>query len=176
MTPPHGLHRKHLSQQFFYLTLHFAFMPSMYNVGYYSLVIFLNWHYLFRPNQPSSGLQAVTIKESAAHCNAVLFLLCSSLWLLLAMWVNHLFYLGVHELYVFAIWFCLVCWLWLSWMLLLGQEFIVWWSAITVIHCSTFVVSCSCRMDHVENTPHWRMLRISCGHYLAVVIVNRAII
>jgi hypothetical protein len=29
--------------------------------------------YMFRPNRPSSGVQVVTMKESAAHCNSVLF-------------------------------------------------------------------------------------------------------
>jgi hypothetical protein len=69
---------------------------------------------MFRPNLPSSGVKVAVIKESAAHCNAVLFLLCSCLRLFLVMSVNHLFYLGVLELYVFALWFCLVCWLWMS--------------------------------------------------------------
>jgi hypothetical protein len=43
------------------LTLRFAFMPSMCNVGYYSLVVFLYGHYIFRPNQPSSGIQVMMI-------------------------------------------------------------------------------------------------------------------
>jgi hypothetical protein len=37
------------------------------------------------------------VKDSAAHCNAVLLFLCSCLGLLLVMWVNQLFYLGVLE-------------------------------------------------------------------------------
>jgi hypothetical protein len=65
----------------------------------------LYWHYKFRPNQPPSGVKVVLIKESSAHCKAVLFLLCSCLRLLLVMWVNQLFYLGVLELHVFALWF-----------------------------------------------------------------------
>jgi hypothetical protein len=56
------------------LTLRFASMPSMCNVSYYSL-IFLYWHYMFRPKQPSLGVQVFVIKESTAHCNTVLFLL-----------------------------------------------------------------------------------------------------
>jgi hypothetical protein len=28
---------------------------------------------MFRPNWPSSGIQVVMVKDSAAHCNAVLF-------------------------------------------------------------------------------------------------------
>jgi hypothetical protein len=32
-------------------------------------------HYMFRPNWPSSGVQVVMLKDSAAHCNAVAFLL-----------------------------------------------------------------------------------------------------
>jgi hypothetical protein len=75
---------------------------------------------------PSSGVQVVAIKESATHCDAVLFILCGRLRLLLVIWVNHLFYLGVLELHVFALLFCFACWLWLSWMFLLGWEF-VWW-------------------------------------------------
>jgi hypothetical protein len=69
---------------------------------------------MFRPNRPSSGERVVVMKESAAHSNAVLFLLCSCLGLHLVMWVNRLFYLGVLELYMFALWFCLVCRLWVS--------------------------------------------------------------
>ncbi|PNF19405.1 hypothetical protein B7P43_G03640 [Cryptotermes secundus] len=62
---------------------------------------------MFWPNQPSSGVQVVMIAESAAHCNAVLFLLCGGLGLHLVMWVSHLFFdLGVLELLVFASWFC----------------------------------------------------------------------
>jgi hypothetical protein len=34
-------------------------------------------HYMFRPNRPSSGAQAVVIKEPATQSNAVLCLLCS---------------------------------------------------------------------------------------------------
>jgi hypothetical protein len=34
------------------------------------------------------------MKESTAHCKAVLFLLCSCFGLLLVMWVNQLFYLA----------------------------------------------------------------------------------
>jgi hypothetical protein len=33
--------------------------------------------YMFRPNCPSSGVQAVVMKESAADCNVVLLFLCS---------------------------------------------------------------------------------------------------
>jgi hypothetical protein len=71
----------------------------MCNVGCYSLIVFLYWLYMFQPNRPSSGVQVVVIKEYAAHCNAVLFLLHRCLILLLVMWVNHLFYLGVLELH-----------------------------------------------------------------------------
>jgi hypothetical protein len=60
------------------LTSCFAFMPSGCNIGHYSL-IFLYWHYMFRPNRPSSGVQVVVMEESAAHCNAVLLFLCSCL-------------------------------------------------------------------------------------------------
>jgi hypothetical protein len=30
-------------------------------------------HYRFRSNWPSSGVQAVMVKDSAAHCNTVVF-------------------------------------------------------------------------------------------------------
>jgi hypothetical protein len=30
-------------------------------------------HYMFRPNWPSSGVQALVTKDSAAHCNTVFF-------------------------------------------------------------------------------------------------------
>jgi hypothetical protein len=30
-------------------------------------------HYVFRANWPSSGVQVVMVKYSAAHCNAVFF-------------------------------------------------------------------------------------------------------
>jgi hypothetical protein len=49
--------------------------------------------------RPSSGVQAVVIKECAAHCNAVLFVLYSCFRLHLVMWISHLFYLGVLELH-----------------------------------------------------------------------------
>jgi hypothetical protein len=38
--------------------------------------LFLNWtqfQYMFRPNWPSSGVQVVMVKDSAAHCNAIFF-------------------------------------------------------------------------------------------------------
>jgi hypothetical protein len=47
--------------------------------------------------------------------------------------VNLPSHLGVFELDVFALWFSLVCWLWLSSVFLLGREFFIWLSAITVI-------------------------------------------
>jgi hypothetical protein len=67
------------------LTLCFAFMPSICDVGYYSLG-FLYCHYMFRHNRPSSCVQVVVMKESAGHCNAILLLLCNYLGLLLVMW------------------------------------------------------------------------------------------
>jgi hypothetical protein len=45
------------------LTLRFASMPSMGNVDYYSLVVFLYWHNMFRPNRPSSDVQVVLINN-----------------------------------------------------------------------------------------------------------------
>jgi hypothetical protein len=41
--------------------------------------------------RPSSDVQVVVMKESAAHCEATFFLLCGCLGLLLVMWVNHAF-------------------------------------------------------------------------------------
>jgi hypothetical protein len=57
---------------------------------------------MFRPNQPSSGVQVAEVKDSAAHCKAGFFppTVVASGYLI--MWVAH----G-------CFWFCLVCWLWL---------------------------------------------------------------
>jgi hypothetical protein len=64
-----------------HLTLHFTFMPSMWNVGYCLFIVFslltlcfgltglhqvyrlLWWRNMFRPNRPSSGVQVVVMKE-----------------------------------------------------------------------------------------------------------------
>jgi hypothetical protein len=46
-----------------------VFAPSEYNVVHCSFI----GHYIFRPNWPSSGVQVVMLKDSAAHCNAVFF-------------------------------------------------------------------------------------------------------
>jgi hypothetical protein len=56
---------------------------------------------MFWPKWTSSVVEVAMIKEFAAHCNAVLFLLCGCLGLLPVMWVNHLFYLGVLELHIY---------------------------------------------------------------------------
>jgi hypothetical protein len=40
------------------------------------LSLFVYWtlfHYMFRPNWPSSGVQAVVTEDSASHCNAAFF-------------------------------------------------------------------------------------------------------
>jgi hypothetical protein len=50
-----------------------VFAPSKCNVVH----LFLYWtlfHYTFLSNWPSSGVQVVMVKLSAAHCNAVFFL------------------------------------------------------------------------------------------------------
>jgi hypothetical protein len=60
-------------------------------------LLFIVYHSMFRPNWPSSGVQVAVIKESAAHCNAVLLFLLNCLGLFLVMWVNQLLYLGVLE-------------------------------------------------------------------------------
>jgi hypothetical protein len=67
---------------------------------------------MFRPNRPSSGVQVVVVKESVAHCKAVLFLLTGCLGLVLVMWVNDCFNFGVLELHMFALfvmWDVLCC-------------------------------------------------------------------
>jgi hypothetical protein len=56
-----------------------------------------------RSRRPSSHVQAVVIKKSGAHCNAVLFLLYSCPGLHLAMWISYLIYLGILELHVLAL-------------------------------------------------------------------------
>jgi hypothetical protein len=51
-------------------------VPSMCNAVHCSFFVFLYWTvHVSGPNWPSSGVQGVTVKLSAAHCNAVLFLL-----------------------------------------------------------------------------------------------------
>jgi hypothetical protein len=52
-------------------------------------------HYMFRPNRPSSGVQVVVMKESAAHCEAVLFLSEYKYFWLCGL--TGCFYLGVLE-------------------------------------------------------------------------------
>jgi hypothetical protein len=56
---------------------------------------------MFRPNQPSSGVQVVVMKESAAYCNAVLLILCSFRGLILG-------YAGRSALVCLMV--LLVCW------------------------------------------------------------------
>jgi hypothetical protein len=43
---------------------------------------------MFRPNWPSSGIQAVTVKDSTAHCSAVFFLPIVVVSGYLVMWVT----------------------------------------------------------------------------------------
>jgi hypothetical protein len=80
-------------------------MPSTCNFDYYSPVVFLYWQYMFCPNQPSSAVPVVVVKESTAHCKAVF--LCGCLGLLLVMWVNVRFFFDVLELLVSAVRFSL---------------------------------------------------------------------
>jgi hypothetical protein len=47
------------------------------------IILFILYDYMFRPNRPSSGAQVVVMKESAAHCNAVLLFLYNYLGLIL---------------------------------------------------------------------------------------------
>jgi hypothetical protein len=42
---------------------------------------------MFRPKWPSSGAQVVVFQDSAAHCNAVFFLLLLLHLVILVMWV-----------------------------------------------------------------------------------------
>jgi hypothetical protein len=44
-------------------------------------------HYTFRPNWPSSGVQVVMVKDSAARCNEGFFLLLQLPLVILVMWV-----------------------------------------------------------------------------------------
>jgi hypothetical protein len=44
---------------------------------------FVYYRYMFRPNCPASGVQVVVMKESAAHCNAVLLFLRNYIGLIL---------------------------------------------------------------------------------------------
>jgi hypothetical protein len=37
-------------------------------------LLFIVYHYMFRPNRPSSGVRVFVMKDSAAHCNAVLLI------------------------------------------------------------------------------------------------------
>jgi hypothetical protein len=48
-------------------------VPSVCNVVDYSFFVYLYCLYKFQPNRPSSGVQVVLVKDSAAHCNAVFF-------------------------------------------------------------------------------------------------------
>jgi hypothetical protein len=49
----------------------------------FTRLLFILYHYIFRPNRPSSGVQFVVAKESAGHCNAVLLSLCNCLGLII---------------------------------------------------------------------------------------------
>jgi hypothetical protein len=53
---------------------------------------------MFRPNRPSSGVQVVMVKDSAAHCNVVFFPSTDVASGYLVMWVTISFYLGVFGL------------------------------------------------------------------------------
>jgi hypothetical protein len=44
-------------------------------------------HYVLRPNGPSSGVQVVMVKDSAAHCNTVIFPPSVVASVILVMWV-----------------------------------------------------------------------------------------
>jgi hypothetical protein len=52
---------------------------------------------MFLPNQPSSGVQVVVMKESSARCNALLLFFSYKYLGLYVMWVYRLFYLRVLE-------------------------------------------------------------------------------
>jgi hypothetical protein len=98
---------------------------------------------MFRPNRPSSGVQVVMVKDSAAYCNAVFFppIVVASGY---SGYVGyHQFYLCVSELHVVAfgfVWFvgygCLECSCWRG-------SSVVYWSAIIFVRCECFRdVSC----------------------------------
>jgi hypothetical protein len=82
-------------------------MPSVCNDGYNSLVFFIVTT-CFGLTGHLRVVRVVVIKESTAHCNAVLFLLSSCLELLLGMGVNRLFYLRVLELHSLSNQLCLL--------------------------------------------------------------------
>jgi hypothetical protein len=83
---------KHRDNFTFYVSVH-----SRLNI-----VVFLHCHYKFRPNRPSSGVQVV-IKGSAAHCNAVFFVLFGCLGLLRLCRLTICINFGVLELQVFVL-------------------------------------------------------------------------
>jgi hypothetical protein len=74
---------------------------------------------MFQPNWPSSGVQVVVMKESAAHCNAVLLFLCNCLRLILG-------YVGYQPvaMHMFALWFCWFVDLSLVWCVVLLNVFV----------------------------------------------------
>jgi hypothetical protein len=87
-------------------------VPFMCNVAHYFSSYSFIGHYTSRPDWPSSGVQAVVVKDSAAHSNAVFFppIVVVS---------GYFGYVGYHQFFLFPCvsrgcsCFCLVCWLWL---------------------------------------------------------------
>jgi hypothetical protein len=63
-------------------------VPSMCKIDHCSLYLFIG-HYIFRPNWPSSGVQVVMVKDSAAHCSAGFF---PRIVVVLVMWVTLSFF------------------------------------------------------------------------------------
>jgi hypothetical protein len=67
---------------------------------------------MFQPNWPSSGVQVVMVKDSAAHCNAVFFPPTVVPLVILVMWRTSVLF-GCPWVACGCFWLCVVCWLWL---------------------------------------------------------------
>jgi hypothetical protein len=64
---------------------------------------------MFRLNWPSSDVQDVMIKDSAAHCNAVFFPRILAAAVYFGYIGHHQFYFGCPCVARGCFWFCLVC-------------------------------------------------------------------
>jgi hypothetical protein len=65
------------------LTLHSTFYYLCATSVFTHCLLFIVYHYMFWTNWPSSGVQALVMKKSVAHCNAVLLFLHNCLGLIL---------------------------------------------------------------------------------------------
>jgi hypothetical protein len=64
----------------------------MYNAAHYSFLLLLYWTLHVGPNWPSSGVQIVMVKDSAANCNAVF-------WPPIVIASGYFVYVGYHQFY-----------------------------------------------------------------------------